>query len=137
MSDRRSAGLAVLEQMLPNVVSEHPGFEGDGFGSELGAQTLECVFGRVWVRPGLDRRSRSLLTLGILIATHAWDELRLHFAAALRNGLTTAELEEVVCHAACYAGYPAAAHAAMIGGQVIDGGSRLTPTPDDNHEERT
>lgn len=80
----------------------------------------------MWVRPGLDRRSRSLVTLGILIAIQSSDEPRLHVAAALRNGLTRTELEEVVYHAACYAGFPAAGHAAKIGSEVIDGNSTST-----------
>jgi alkylhydroperoxidase/carboxymuconolactone decarboxylase family protein YurZ len=45
------------------ATSDHPGLGGSGFASDLGAQAMECVFGRIWVRPSLDLRSRNLVTL--------------------------------------------------------------------------
>ena len=69
---------------------------------------FENVFAKLWVRPELDVRSRSLVTLGILIALRATDELELHFPIALANGCTIQELEEVIYQATAYAGFPAA-----------------------------
>jgi 4-carboxymuconolactone decarboxylase len=91
----------------------------DAFGSEFPRLALENVYETLWTRPGLALRDRSLVTLGILIALRAEREMRSHFAAAIRNGLTPAELEEVVYHAAGYAGFPAAAHARGIAAEVV------------------
>jgi 4-carboxymuconolactone decarboxylase len=77
----------------------------------LGRLSTDNVFANLWSRCGLSRRDRSLVTLGILIALRADDELRFHFPIAIRNGLTRRELEEVVYHASGYAGFPAAANA--------------------------
>jgi len=74
----------------------------------MGALALENVFARLWLRPGLDKRSRSLVTLGILIALRATDELKVHTLIALANGLTVSEIEEVIYHATGYAGFPSA-----------------------------
>ena len=79
----------------------------------------ETVFGALWTRPGLDRRSRSLVTLGALIALRASDELKAHFQIALHNGLTLEEIEEVIYHMTGYAGYPAAVNARKVAREVI------------------
>lgn len=76
-------------------------------------QELEhCVtglaWGAVWGRPGLDTKSRCLITLSVLLAQGRHDEVKLHLAGALRNGWTRDELVEAIIHVACYAGWPAA-----------------------------
>lgn len=65
----------------------------------------------VWNRPGLDRRTRSVIVLSITIALRHWDEFRLHLGGALNNGLTRDEIKEVLLQSAVYAGVPAANHA--------------------------
>jgi 4-carboxymuconolactone decarboxylase len=72
----------------------------------------EFVFGRIWNGEPLDRRRRSLVTLGVLIAHRGGEEFGNHVRVALKNGLTAQEIEEAITHAAPYAGFPAA-HAAM------------------------
>ena len=91
----------------------------DEVAGELGELSLEHVFGALWTRPGLDRRSRSLVTLGALIALRAGDELKAHFQIALHNGLTLEEIEEVIYHMTGYAGYPAAVSARKIARETI------------------
>ena len=81
---------------------------GGGFAPELMEIGIEGIFGRLWSREGLSRRDRSLVTLGILIALGAEQELESHFRIAKQNGLTEDELAEVVYHASGYAGFPAA-----------------------------
>jgi 4-carboxymuconolactone decarboxylase len=66
------------------------------------------AWGDVWARDGLDRRTRSCITLALLAALGHHDELALHVRAALRNGLTPDEIGEVLLHTAVYAGVPAA-----------------------------
>lgn len=109
MADPRTEGLNVFRDMLPGLVSDDATTLRDGgIADELIDLGVDHVFGALWARPGLDRRSRSLATLGALIALRATDELKSHFRIALRNGLSIAEIEEVIYHMAGYAGYPAA-----------------------------
>lgn len=77
------------------------------------------AWGDVWSRPGLDRRTRSAVTLAILTALRAEDELVLHVRAAARNGLSADEIREVLLHAAVYAGVPAANTAFGIAQRVL------------------
>lgn len=79
----------------------------------------EAAWGSVWARPGLDRRTRSAVTLAALVAMHATDELAMHVRAALRNGLTPAEIAEVLLHTGVYAGVPAANRAFAVADRVI------------------
>lgn len=65
----------------------------------------------IWNRPGLDRRSRSIIVLSIATALGAWGEFRIHVRGALNNGLTRDEIKEVLMQAGVYAGVPAANHA--------------------------
>ncbi|WP_245913235.1 carboxymuconolactone decarboxylase family protein [Mycobacterium kansasii] len=78
------------------------------------------VWGGIWTRPGLDRRSRSLITLTALIARgHHADELAMHLRAARRNGLTNDEIEELVLQLALYCGVAEANSAFRIASQVL------------------
>jgi 4-carboxymuconolactone decarboxylase len=78
------------------------------------------AWGEVWARPGLDRRTRSCVTLGMLVALRSEEELAMHVRAALRNGVTATELQEVLLHAAVYAGVPAANAAFAVAQRVLD-----------------
>ena len=66
----------------------------------------DVAWGKVWARPGLDRRTRSCLTLALLTALRAEHEIPMHVRAALGNGVTPEEIREVVIHSALYAGIP-------------------------------
>ena len=78
------------------------------------------AWGDVWSRPGLDRRTRSIVTLTALVATGREHELEMHVRAALRNGLTPDEIGEVLLHCAVYCGVPAANGAFAIAQGVFD-----------------
>jgi 3-oxoadipate enol-lactonase/4-carboxymuconolactone decarboxylase len=80
----------------------------------------EYAWGAVWTRPGLDRRSRSLITLTALVAGGHHDELALHVRAALTNGLTSDEIKETLLQTAIYCGVPAANTAFRIAQQVLE-----------------
>jgi 4-carboxymuconolactone decarboxylase len=77
------------------------------------------AWGEVWGRDGLDRRSRSMITLALLTALHCEGELPMHVRAARRNGLTADEISEVLLHTAVYAGVPAANAAFAIAQQTL------------------
>ena len=66
------------------------------------------AWGEIWSRPGLDRRTRSLLCLAMMVALNRGDELQLHVRSALNNGVTREEIKEVLLQAAVYCGVPAA-----------------------------
>lgn len=66
------------------------------------------AWGEIWTRPGLDRRTRSAITITALVARGQFDELALHIRAARRNGLSDDEIKEVLLHCAIYCGVPAA-----------------------------
>ncbi|GLI01670.1 4-carboxymuconolactone decarboxylase [Phytohabitans aurantiacus] len=82
------------------------------------------AWGAVWGRDGLDRRTRSCVTLAVLAALRCDEELAMHVRAALRNGLTADEIGEVLLHTAIYAGVPAANSALAIAQRVLAEGER-------------
>jgi 3-oxoadipate enol-lactonase/4-carboxymuconolactone decarboxylase len=78
------------------------------------------AWGEIWSRPGLDRRTRSIVTLTALVASGREHELEMHLRAALVNGLTPDEIGEVLLQCAVYCGVPAANGAFAIAQRVID-----------------
>jgi 3-oxoadipate enol-lactonase/4-carboxymuconolactone decarboxylase len=78
------------------------------------------AWGEIWARPGLDRRTRSCITLTALVALGRDEELALHVRAALRNGLTHDEIKEVLLQSAIYCGVPAANTAFAVAQRVLD-----------------
>ncbi len=86
-------------------------------------------WGEVWTRPGLDRRTRSAITLSALVALGKVEELEMHVAAALGNGLSTEEIREVLLHSAVYCGLPAANAAFAAAQRVLDAHDRPEETP--------
>ena len=77
------------------------------------------AWGEIWSRPGLDRRTRSCITLMALLALGRLEELELHVRAALRNGLSQDEIKEVILHGAIYCGVPAANSAFTVAQRVL------------------
>ena len=77
------------------------------------------AWGDIWARPGLERKTRSCITLAALVSIRAEGEIGMHVKAALRNGLTPDEIREVILHTAVYAGVPAANAAFAIAQQVL------------------
>ena len=78
------------------------------------------AWGEIWSRPGLDRRTRSCITIAALVSTGREHELAMHVRAALRNGVTPDELKEVLLHCAVYCGVPAANRAFAIAQRVLE-----------------
>ncbi len=78
------------------------------------------AWGEIWTRPGLDRRTRSAITLTALIARGHFEELPMHVRAARRNGLSDDEIKEVLLQSAIYCGVPAANSAFAIASRVLE-----------------
>ncbi|MFG2943540.1 carboxymuconolactone decarboxylase family protein [Streptomyces sp. NPDC048282] len=114
VNERQAAGMRVVEAMLgKEFMAANMGAapQGEGPVPSMGRLALEHVFGDIWGRPGLDRRSRSLITLGVLMAQGHQTEIGNHVRAGQANGLTPDEILEAVLHTAPYIGYPAAGQA--------------------------
>jgi len=111
MTDVREQGLQVFRELLPGAVPDDNLRDGK-FGDELLEIGIDNVFGRLW-------GDRSLVTLGILIALRATDELKFHVQIARNNGLTEDEIAEVIYHASGYAGFPAANTACRIAREML------------------
>ncbi|KUI08966.1 carboxymuconolactone decarboxylase [Mycolicibacterium acapulense] len=120
MTDIRDQGLQVFRELLPGALPDGDvELPTDSFGGEMLPLAMDNVFGRLWTREGLGRRDRSLLTLGLLIALRAEDELRIHVQIARTNGLTDDEIAEVIYHCTGYTGFPAANSAMKIAREVL------------------
>ena len=81
----------------------------------------DVAWGKVWARPGLERRTRSSLTIALLTALGAENELPMHLQAAIRNGVTPEEIREVIIHAGLYAGIPKANAAMKLADEAFGG----------------
>ncbi len=114
---RRGSRSAARFSATPTWTARWP--SGDDFSGDFQELITRYAWGEVWNRPGLDRRSRSCVTLTALVAGGHLDELAFHTRAALRNGLTPAEIKEVLLQAAVYCGVPAANSAFKVAQAVI------------------
>ena len=92
----------------------------DEFLQPLQEAVMGIGWGAIWGRPGLDVKSRSLVTISILIALGRTHELAVHINGALNNGWTKAELQEILIHSSCYCGWPAALEASRVAKEVLD-----------------
>ncbi|MFI9819593.1 4-carboxymuconolactone decarboxylase [Streptomyces sp. NPDC052013] len=117
--DPYDAGIKVRREVLGDAHVDRVLAQADDFSSDFQELVTRYAWGEIWDRPGLDRRSRSCVTLSALVAGGHLDDLAVHIRAALRNGLTPTEIREVLLQAAVYCGIPAANSAFRIAQQVI------------------
>ena len=90
------------------------------FNAEFQDLITRYAWGEIWTRPGLDRRSRSMITLTALVARGHHEELAMHLRAALRNGLSVDEIKEVLLQTAVYCGVPDANTAFRVAQEVLE-----------------
>jgi 3-oxoadipate enol-lactonase/4-carboxymuconolactone decarboxylase len=117
--DAYDTGIKVRREVLGDAHVDGVLAQADAFSGDFQDFVTRHAWGEVWNRPGLDRRSRSCVTLAALVAGGHLEELAVHTRAALRNGLTPAEIKEVLLQAAVYCGVPAANSAFRVAQQVI------------------
>ncbi len=120
LRSRHAAGLAVRRAVLGDEHVARATAGATDFDRPFQHFITESAWGSVWTRPGLDRRTRSVITLTALVALKCHDELPMHLRAALRNGLTEAEISEILLHTSVYAGVPAANSAYAIAKKTFD-----------------
>jgi 3-oxoadipate enol-lactonase/4-carboxymuconolactone decarboxylase len=114
-----SAGMAVRREVLGDAHVDRAVANTTEFTADFQDFITRCAWGAIWTRPGLDRRSRSLITLTALIARGHHEELVMHLRAARRNGLTNDEIKELILQTAIYCGVPDANTAFRIASQVL------------------
>jgi len=120
MSDEiHDAGMAVRREVLGDAHVDRAVAGTTPFTEPFQDFITRYAWGGVWTREGLDRRTRSCITLAVLTTLGHHDELALHVRGALRNGLTAQEIGEVLLHTAVYAGVPAANSAFARAQQVL------------------
>ncbi len=117
--DRRSTGQRIRREVLGDAHVDRAEAAATPFSEPFQDFLTRTAWGDVWARPGLDRRTRSAITLAMLTALRAEGEIALHVRAALRNGLTADEIGEVLLQAAVYAGVPAANAAFAIAQETL------------------
>jgi 3-oxoadipate enol-lactonase/4-carboxymuconolactone decarboxylase len=120
LRSRHAAGLEVRLAVLGEEHVARAAARTTDFDRPFQHHITETAWGSVWTRPGLDRRTRSAITLTALVALKCHDELPMHLRAAVRNGLTPAEISEILLHTSIYAGVPAANSAYAIAKKTLD-----------------
>jgi 3-oxoadipate enol-lactonase/4-carboxymuconolactone decarboxylase len=113
------AGMRVRREVLGDAHVDRATAQTDEFTREFQELITTYAWGTIWTRPGLDRRSRSLITLTALVARGHDDELAMHLRAARTNGLTVDEIKELLLQTAIYCGVPAANTAFRIAQQIL------------------
>ncbi|MFV5998165.1 3-oxoadipate enol-lactonase [Streptomyces sp. NPDC056231] len=116
---RHTEGMAVRRAVLGDAHVDRAVARTTEFTADFQDYITRCAWGEIWTRPGLDRRTRSCLTLTALIAHGHQEELALHVRGALRNGLTPEDIKEVLLHSAVYCGVPAANSAFATAQRVL------------------
>ena len=116
---RRDQGMSVRRAVLGDPHVDRATAAATGFTADFQDLITRYAWGEIWARPGLDRRTRSCITLAMLAALSHDEELAMHVRAALRNGLDAAEINEVLLQVAIYAGVPAANRAFRVAQQVL------------------
>jgi 3-oxoadipate enol-lactonase / 4-carboxymuconolactone decarboxylase len=130
VAERDAAGMQVRREVLGDAHVDRATSATTDFTREFQQLITEYAWGRIWTRPGLDRRSRSMITLTALVARGHHEELAMHVRAARRNGLSVDEIKEVLLQTAIYCGVPDANTAFRIA-QAALADEETTPEEDD------
>ena len=120
MSDStHERGMKVRREVLGDEHVDRAIERTTGFTADFQDLITRYAWGEIWSRPGLDRKTRSCITLTALVALGRLEELEMHVRAAQRNGLNTDEIKEVLLHSAIYCGVPAANAAFAVAQSVF------------------
>jgi 4-carboxymuconolactone decarboxylase len=117
--DSFRAGMQIRHDMFGRGGAEDRYAQSSDFNRPFEDVVTRYCFGDTWSRPGLDRKTRSLITLAALTAMVRPNQLRAHVRGALANGVTRDEIREVLLHTAVYAGVPAGVEAFNAAGEVL------------------
>nr|CBA33017.1 4-carboxymuconolactone decarboxylase [Curvibacter putative symbiont of Hydra magnipapillata] len=112
-------GLATRREVMGDAFVDAAFAGANAFTAPLQEHITRAAWGDVWQRPGLDRKTRSLITVAMLTALGKQNELKGHVRGALNNGATVEEIQEVLLHATVYCGVPAAVEAFRSANEVV------------------
>ncbi|MEU8171795.1 4-carboxymuconolactone decarboxylase [Microbispora hainanensis] len=124
-------GMRVRREVLGDAHVDRAQARTTEFTADFQNLITRYAWGEIWTRPGLDRRTRSCITLTALVAGGHLEELAMHVRAARRNGLTTGEIKEVLLQTAIYCGVPAANAAFAVAQRVLAEEEGPNDTPND------
>ena len=128
-SERTSQGMAVRREVLGDEHVDRAIANTTAFTEPFQEFITRYAWGDIWSRPGLSRAERSLVTLAVLTALQHEGELAMHVKAALRNGLTPEQIQEVLLQVAVYAGVPAGNRAFAVAQQALREAQDGPPAP--------
>ena len=114
------AGLATRRKVLGDAYVDGAIERSTPFTAPLQELVTRHAWGNTWQRDGIDLKTRSIVTVSMLVALGKTHELKIHVRGALNNGVTPAELQEIFMHASVYCGFPAALDAFRTAAEVID-----------------
>ena len=114
------AGLVTRRQVLGDAYVDGALNRATPFTDPMQELVTKHAWGNTWQRPGLDLKTRSIVTVSMLVALNRPHELKAHVRGALNNGVTPEELQEIFLHASVYCGFPAAIDALRIASEVVD-----------------
>jgi 4-carboxymuconolactone decarboxylase len=123
--DTRQTGRTIMNELMGDGYVEGKDARKNSFSGVLDEYSEEVCFGRVWARPGIDRKLRSILNIAMLTALNRPAQLKNHLEGALNNGVTVDELREILLHTAVYCGLPAAGEAFKVAQEVLKGRNLL------------
>ncbi|MGH7042280.1 MAG: carboxymuconolactone decarboxylase family protein [Acetobacteraceae bacterium] len=118
-SDLFKRGLAVRREVLGADYVDGSIARADDFNAAFQQLTTEVAWGEIWTRPGLPRKTRSIVNIAMLVALNRGSELRLHLRAALTNGVTREEIKEILLQTGAYCGIPASLEGFKIATEVF------------------
>jgi 4-carboxymuconolactone decarboxylase len=118
-AQRNAQGMVVRREVLGDAHVDRAVAGTTPFTADFQDFITRYAWGEVWSRPGLTRAERSMITITALMVLRQDEELAMHLRAALRNGLTSDQISEVLLHTAVYAGVPAANRAFAIAARVL------------------
>jgi 4-carboxymuconolactone decarboxylase len=117
--DRYQQGMSIRRRVLGDAHVDRAQNNRNEFNDEFQDLITRYAWGEIWSRPDLPQKTRSLVTVALMVALNRGDELAMHLRAAFRNGITRAEIKEVLLQTAIYCGVPAANSAFHIAEQVL------------------
>jgi 4-carboxymuconolactone decarboxylase len=121
---RHVKGMKVRRAVLSDAYVDRARAGENSFNAPFQDLITRYAWGEIWTRPNLPRKTRSLITIAMMVALNRPEELRMHLRAAANNGVTAKEIQEVLLQTAIYCGVPAANSAFHIAEEVLAGKSR-------------
>lgn len=120
--DRADTGMQMRRSVLGDAHVDRAQAATTDLDAEFQDLITRYAWGEIWTRPGLPRHTRSLLTIGLMVALNRGEELRMHLQAAANNGVSSDEIREVLMHCAIYCGVPAANAAFHAAKEILSDG---------------